>query len=365
MHKLKRRGAFTLVELLVVISIIGILAALLLPALSKARQQAQAAKCIANLKNMGNAMAQYAAANDQYLPCMNGWQAALCPYLGITENQLELLQVNYHCRPGEVDYEELFKDMEGSLCFENFPGPAEDDPENSRKEIRDYRFLCKTVLRCPSDKPGDIFGTEVAIGSYGINADWVMTVSTRSYWQGRDPYPGRMGSNFKITGVKMPHMAILVIDIACQDGEADGRPRIQQWGGYPKQYWQPWGDWYWRPGRRSYRSNIVSCLSGGFEADQNPFCGPNESSGWGQDGPDVAFRHNWKANALMFDGSVQVLRAQDTVGRAGTVTVPTPGTTTKWRELTLRKRGWLRGLTALGFIEHAYGTWFDEGGWED
>ncbi len=60
--------AFTLIELLVVIAIIAILAALLLPALGKAKQRAQTASCLNNLKQLQLSYRLYVDDNNDYLP---------------------------------------------------------------------------------------------------------------------------------------------------------------------------------------------------------------------------------------------------------------------------------------------------------
>jgi prepilin-type N-terminal cleavage/methylation domain-containing protein/prepilin-type processing-associated H-X9-DG protein len=111
---LGRKGplGFTLVELLVVLAIIAILAALLLPALARAKSKAGAVQCLSQLRQVGLATVMYADDHDGWLPRSSHsalaygqlpWGYALAPYLvGKRLNQADpawtnLFNTLYHC----------------------------------------------------------------------------------------------------------------------------------------------------------------------------------------------------------------------------------------------------------------------------
>lgn len=67
MYRNMRKG-FTLIELLVVITIIALLMGILMPALSRARKQARATVCLANLKQWSTVIAMYTGDNKKFRP---------------------------------------------------------------------------------------------------------------------------------------------------------------------------------------------------------------------------------------------------------------------------------------------------------
>ncbi len=185
------RTAFTLVELLVVIAIIGILIALLLPAVQAAREAARRTQCANNLKQIGIGLQTYHDVH-QILPPSSLWQAgstASMPTTNLYANWVIMILPF-------IEEKNLYQqfNLKTTIC----------DPSNAIA-----RGTVISTMRCPSDPYGDTpfdgttwgMGSNWARGNYAANAslDYMDdgAVGANSSW-GLTYYRGVMGANISL-----------------------------------------------------------------------------------------------------------------------------------------------------------------------
>lgn len=127
MRQSKTKKGFTLVELLVVIAIINILAGMLLPSLTRAREEGRRVVCLSNLRNIGQVLTMYASASEGFFPPENSSPTE--------SNDLDLLYPSY------LDNPEVFWCPSDAVKPATFHRP-EDDP---RKDVSNcsYGYLGK------------------------------------------------------------------------------------------------------------------------------------------------------------------------------------------------------------------------------
>jgi prepilin-type N-terminal cleavage/methylation domain-containing protein/prepilin-type processing-associated H-X9-DG protein len=221
---LSPRRAFTLVELLIVIAIIAVLMGILLPTVSRAREQANQVTCLSNLRQLGLAFVLYCQENQ-------GWMPRAAPYAtGMNaESPQDFLWWQQASRNQFVAPD---RDIYNSPLMKYLGGKPDVPAVKRGTDFYDER---QRILRCPSDPLAD-HPVSVAMGDQ--NGNYYYSYSINNLMQSLDPANPRdislvpvnikTGKPFDVAGklvrVRNPAEKILMVEEAestIDDGSFD------------------------------------------------------------------------------------------------------------------------------------------------
>jgi prepilin-type N-terminal cleavage/methylation domain-containing protein len=194
--------AFTLIELLVVIAIIAILAAMLLPALSKAKDKAKAVNCISNLRQWGLALNVYSVDNNDGIPRDGMDAAGVYPGSSGAQGDLNAWFNTLPPNMSERTLREYYLDTSnGTAPYQRYPFPG------GRGKI--WHCPSATLTIGEAQDPNIVAsGGNEGFFSYGMNID--LKRAQPGYSSGDSyPYP-RMP---KATNLRRPSDTVVLFDM--------------------------------------------------------------------------------------------------------------------------------------------------------
>ena len=294
----KRGNGFTLVELLVVISIIALLIALLLPALAMARQGALSTVCMANLRSQGQMLAEYQTSFEDAIPYAydigiwpsdpyggNAWdQQLFCFIHGVDSYNFGMAWV--FTQSGSITATDEY--TYAAEFAKTFICPAAVIPINYQA-VSGERMYDSSGLYGPSE-----------MTNYDCNPNFFLPYlppGGQSGWTG----PGPQTITFRASNVPNPTQEIAIGD-ANQTGSLNNSLSTPSGGiGLPEFYWWQNSWWWWKLAPLNALVSSNGLYYGG--ADTNIDLANYQPNG-------LRFRHGQtsagtgSANVLFFDGHV-------------------------------------------------------------
>jgi prepilin-type N-terminal cleavage/methylation domain-containing protein/prepilin-type processing-associated H-X9-DG protein len=198
---MKRKSCgFTLIELLVVIAIIAILAALLLPALSRAKEKANRTGCTSNIRQWGLALTMYLDDNRQIFPLAkipNGTPGATGGYNEDTPHWSDLATFRAAGEGDSVWYNALPSYVGGKPLWQYASAPG---PFVSARSI----FTCPTA----AGRPAEFNLLDRVVFNYGMNYKGITGLTGAAY-----------GTNFSAMAILNPSAFVFLSDVRAHSAE--------------------------------------------------------------------------------------------------------------------------------------------------